>query len=489
VSVKVQTLWLGSIGCVGKCTVDAADKDHPNKSPFSGVLLILDSPSNKPPHGAEGHRILVPTSVAKKRLKTLINMGLNYSPELDSHAPRHKVGVITGAWIDGKKLMVRGFIWKKDFPEAEKDLHAGKIGMSMELANVYVRSKDDDVWYLEDFHFSGATALFKSAAAYQSTALAAAAARARTGGSDMKTKEKGRSVAAGGDQSKLLVMALGNALGPIIQKSIEEGFKPLTAVIEKQGRSLRNVSAAVEGLKVAHIEAAKDADEEEVEIEAEGDDKEEDKEETEIEADADENDEEDDGEDDGKKKKMEDDDDEDDDAELDAQLEHLAEDEAEEKPGEFNKDAKNEGEKTTRTGKIGKEKHMAVKASSIHATSSLIRELYASHRAQRTKLKTLRAASQKKIESLENKIEALNAQVEQYAERVDRRSLPAELTNFLAKGGHDVRELFASGKKLSVAEVDEIFASSPHQLDVTTRMWFKNQLLDKGLMEQGEVVR
>jgi len=507
VRVKLKSLHLAAMGCVGDCSIDAADKAHPNKLPFSGTLLILDTASNKPPHGSEGHRIYVPTATAKRRLNTLINMGLNYASTLDTHAPRRKVGVITGAWIDGKKLMVRGFIWKKDFPEAAKDLKQGRIGMSMELADVYVRSKDEDVWHLEDFHFSGATALFKSAAAYSSTALAAAAALARLGGSAMEKKKKIARVAASGDRdSQLLVQALGAALGPVIEGAITKAFKPVTTMMAMQSNRLKSIAAGVDEMKLISIEAGHDRevaeDEETEEIEAEADENESEGDETEdIEAEGDEmeakgkkKDDGDDGDGDGE-------DDGDDDEDLDAAMSDLGDDPASVgETGEENDGASNKGDKTTRTGGTGKSKSMAVKAAANRrvkagtvimgsATKSLIRELYASNRAMRKKFKTIKAQSSEKIETLTNQVEALQAQVENYAERVDRRSLPAELTNFLAKAGHDIGELRANGTKLSVSQIDEIFAAAPVTLDVTTRMWFKNQLVAANLMEQGEVVR
>jgi hypothetical protein len=183
--VKIGTVKLGMVfgsskDCVGVCTFNAADRAHPNKMPFSGTLLVVDAASTKPPHGADGHRIYVPKAVAVKRLDTLIGMALNYSPDLDEHATRRKVGVITGAWMDGNKVKVKGFVWKKDFPEAVDALHSGNIGMSMELSDVWVKSRDADVWHLEDFYFSGATALYKRAAAYYDTSLAASA-RSGTG--------------------------------------------------------------------------------------------------------------------------------------------------------------------------------------------------------------------------------------------------------------------------------------------------------------------
>ena len=85
------------------------EEEHPNKLPFKGILLLLDAPSTKPPHGSRGHRIYVPAKVAENKLSTLIGMAINYDRgDLDSHVTRHKVGVITDAWIKGNQVWVKG---------------------------------------------------------------------------------------------------------------------------------------------------------------------------------------------------------------------------------------------------------------------------------------------------------------------------------------------------------------------------------------------
>lgn len=517
--LRLSRMRFGASGCTGVCAVGPEDKTHPNKTPFTGTLLILDEASNKPPHGAEGHRIFVPSAVAKKRLGTLINTGINYTRELDSHSPRHKVGVITGARISGNKVLVNGFLWGKDFPEVSRDLRAGKLGMSMELADVYVRSKTDPIWHLEDFHFSGATILFKSAAAYtntalsvaasagkkvreelalvvkaaiaqhfKKTALAAAAAKGRipNEGGHM-AKKKTVHASGDGSQGDLLVKAISAGVAPAIETSMRAAFKPLADAIGQQNTLLKGMVQSLEEVRSLSIEAAKDAEDDEEEINAAGHEEEDDDMDA---ARHHEEEEDDDMEAKGKKSEEDDEDegDEEDDAELDAEIEHLEDDPAEEEPGEINEDAENKGDKTTRSGKIGKAKKMGVKASSLQA-SSVIRELYASHRALRKKYRTLQAKSTSKIEAMANKLEALEAQVETYANREERRSVSAELSNFLAKNDVNVGELRAEGRKLSVAEVDAIFANSPVAHDPTTRMWFKNQMLEAGVMEQGEIHR
>src|ERR1017187_3799529 len=169
-----------------------ADAQHPNKLKFKGVLVRLDEASSKPPNGAAGHRIFVSTEVAKKRLGSLIGMGLNYAPDLDSHAQQRKVGVITKAWIDGKDLRVEGHVWKHDFPKAEKDLKQTGLGMSMELGDVRVDDPHADVWALDDFQFLGATILWRDSAAYNRTQAIAARAERRD---SMATKTKPRTAA------------------------------------------------------------------------------------------------------------------------------------------------------------------------------------------------------------------------------------------------------------------------------------------------------
>lgn len=155
---------------------DASLTDHPNAQMFNGTLLLLDEDSDQPPHGSDGHLIHVSKDVAEKRLSTLPGMAINYQSDLEGHDPQKKIGVIKKAWIDGNKVKVQGTIWKKDFPEAMAAFrrNKGKLGMSMELGDVYVADKDDRVWDLKDFHFTGATVLLKDHAAYNDTDLKAA---------------------------------------------------------------------------------------------------------------------------------------------------------------------------------------------------------------------------------------------------------------------------------------------------------------------------
>ncbi len=99
---------------------------HPNRAGFRGVLTIVDVASDKSPSGARGHRVLLTRRAAEAAIPSLMGMGLDYSPALDRHDARRKIGVITRAEIVGREIEVGGFLYAKDFPEIVAEI--GKPG-------------------------------------------------------------------------------------------------------------------------------------------------------------------------------------------------------------------------------------------------------------------------------------------------------------------------------------------------------------------------
>src|SRR6059058_4947843 len=73
---------------------------HPNRLPFRGVLTLLDVPSDRAPAGARGHRVLLTRAAADAALPSLLGMALDYTPTLDGHDARRKIGIITSADIE-----------------------------------------------------------------------------------------------------------------------------------------------------------------------------------------------------------------------------------------------------------------------------------------------------------------------------------------------------------------------------------------------------
>jgi hypothetical protein len=489
--------------CGDLCAVNKKDNDHPNKLPFTGTLLIVDEASSRPPNGSDGHRILVPKDVAKKNLESLIGMGLNYQPgKLSSHQPRHKVGVISKAWIDGNKVMCSGTIWKKDFPDAQRELKANGLGMSMELANVLVKNKHDTVWKLVDFHFTGATVLYKNAAAYQKTSLAAASAELEylLGGYEMatsKVKTKNKHKSSGNGQLTNLVTLLSSSM----TKAIKDGLKPfgeklesISASVEDHGKAIgtlaaasqeskESISAAADSSETESVEAGADSETESVEasddLEAAGDSS-----------------------DTAKKKKKKihaakddessDDDDsssDSDDSDLDAELEKLSapakgtkagpdEESADPELGKLNKNAKNKGRKNS------------VNASSVAILASRANSRIKTMKAEMSKLREKVRKKDKRVKAIESELEEVQAQVADFTEKnMGPRSLPSDVRMLLAKGGYDVGELSANGTKLTVSQVDELLAATGVTLSPTERMAAKNHLLEHGYMEMGEMNR
>jgi hypothetical protein len=90
---------------------------------------------------------------------------------------------------------------------------------------------------------------------------------------------------------------------------------------------------------------------------------------------------------------------------------------------------------------------------------------------------------------LSNRLSSVEASLDRYVERVERKSISPEISALLEKAGYDVREMLGARQRLTIYEVDDMLAKSGVTLDPANRMAFKNQLLQNGLMEQGEVKR
>jgi hypothetical protein len=165
---------------------------HPNRVAFRGVLTFVEVASDAAPAGARGHRVMLKKSATEKALPTLLGMALDYTPALDKHDARRKVGVITEADIVEKAgaspgsnargrpfphvaasaLSIGGFLYARDFPELVREMRAkgpAVLGMSYEIAEAKIEDLGADVWEVSDFTFTGAAVLRRDKAAYRET--------------------------------------------------------------------------------------------------------------------------------------------------------------------------------------------------------------------------------------------------------------------------------------------------------------------------------
>jgi hypothetical protein len=155
---------------------------HPNRVPFEGVLTLVDEPSNRPPSGARGHRVILTREAALAALPSLMGMAVDYAPGWDGHDARRKCGIITRADVEANRLRVSGYLFGKDFPEVEDRMRSGKagmMGMSYEIADAHVEDMNAEIWKLTRATFTGAAILLREKAAYRNTSFQLAAKRCR----------------------------------------------------------------------------------------------------------------------------------------------------------------------------------------------------------------------------------------------------------------------------------------------------------------------
>jgi hypothetical protein len=147
---------------------------HPNRVAFEGTLTMVDTASDKAPAGARGHRVLLTRDAAESALPSLLGMAVDYRPGWDGHDARRKIGLLTEANLVGRKLMVRGYLYARDFPDVAQAIEAHapeKLGMSYEIADARVEDMRSDIWKLTRITFTGAAILLREKAAYRGTSF------------------------------------------------------------------------------------------------------------------------------------------------------------------------------------------------------------------------------------------------------------------------------------------------------------------------------
>jgi len=147
---------------------------HPNRVPFEGVLTVVDAASDKAPSGARGHRVLLTREAAEVAIPSLLGMAVDYRPGWDGHDARRKIGLLTEANLVGQRLVVKGYLYARDFPDVAAAMRAhtpGMMGMSYELADAHVEDMRSKIWRLTRATFTGAAILLREKAAYRETSF------------------------------------------------------------------------------------------------------------------------------------------------------------------------------------------------------------------------------------------------------------------------------------------------------------------------------
>jgi hypothetical protein len=115
--------------------------------------------------------VLLTKAATERALASLLGMAVDYTPRMDGHDARRKIGVITSAELVGQQVEVEGHLFAHDFPEMVREMSAvqAELGMSYEIADARVSETTAGVWAVTEFSFTGAAVLKREKAAYLRT--------------------------------------------------------------------------------------------------------------------------------------------------------------------------------------------------------------------------------------------------------------------------------------------------------------------------------
>lgn len=231
---------------------------HPNKHPFKGILTRIDQPSDRPPEGSRGHRVILTRAAAEKALPTLLGMPVDLAADLSGHDTKRKIGTITAATIEGDAVHIEGFLFAADFPDevARVQSERSRLGFSYEMRNIYVRDITAASWEITDCVFTGAAILYRDKAAYSTTSLAAQAEE-----NTMDTNEL-----------KELLKAQGEAQEKAMKDALDAGFAAVNKRIDAiEASAAEDRKKTEEEKAAAATEAKANADKAALELHAAAD--------------------------------------------------------------------------------------------------------------------------------------------------------------------------------------------------------------------------
>lgn len=149
---------------------------HINKLPFTATFMLIDSPSDGTPCGADAP-VILSMDEAKKSIDTMNLMAIDcewddWCPEwcMTGHDPRNKIGVVESAYIDGNEMKMKGIVYANDFPDIAFFIKNATqaLGFSMECI-ADTKMGDDGFEHLENVTFTGVAILFANLAAFEDT--------------------------------------------------------------------------------------------------------------------------------------------------------------------------------------------------------------------------------------------------------------------------------------------------------------------------------
>lgn len=202
--------------------------------PFEGLFTWFDIPSDAPPSGALGKRVIIPSKWGVPALATLKGMAVNFdSIFMSKHASQNKIGIIEDTWVGdkadngGTPVYVKGFIYAHDFPEEAMQIkdEQADLGFSYETVDTPVMpgtyEGEDVLIVCGDFAFSGGAIMLAEKAAYVKTSLAAQGESQEGGQSTLDLDQIIAAVIAA-LQEKFVLETKEDALKDVLEEVTEE---------------------------------------------------------------------------------------------------------------------------------------------------------------------------------------------------------------------------------------------------------------------------
>lgn len=256
--VETKTWHLQNVSFEARSIDFGEVAEHCNRFPFSGVLTFLDEVSDKPVGGAGGKRVVITRAAGEAAIDSLLGMAVDFTASFDGHNHRSKIGVITGADIDGNEVKVSGYFWAADFPEevALIKRDAGKLGFSYECRSV-VQNTSADPLVVSALEFTGAAVLYKDKAAYMKTSLAA---RADQSGETKMEKDLQDALTAMATSIAAIPGAVSAAVTTALKASSDEDKKTKVEAAKANAATLRASAASLRGQSLVSAAVALEAE-------------------------------------------------------------------------------------------------------------------------------------------------------------------------------------------------------------------------------------
>lgn len=188
---------------------DASDievQSSTNKMYIIGCIATIDTASQGPPCGADGHNLVISKKSVDKCAASFKGMPINCVFETWGYSPANFTGhgepgydlyfgYLEDVWAQDSKLMAKIVVWKDAFPElAFTIINAQRsLGFSVELYPTQLHEAENGDYILDEFEGVGCALLWRKCAAFGEDTyiekLIASLAKKGNGDADMTEKE------------------------------------------------------------------------------------------------------------------------------------------------------------------------------------------------------------------------------------------------------------------------------------------------------------